>query len=162
MAAPRNYETMPFSLHPILTASLELVAPKATEKGIEVISEFEATPDGIFSDSGAVKQVVLNLCFNALQAAETQEKNRWIRIATRKVENRIELTVSDSGPGISDDVRSRLFQPFQSTKSTGFGLGLAICRDILTNVNATIAVDPKRPNEGATFRVIFPCLPPLS
>lgn len=162
MAAPRNYESMSFSLHPILTASMELVDAKATEKGIKVISELGATADEIYSDSGAVKQVVLNLCFNALQAAESQEENRWIRIATRKIENRVELTVSDSGPGISDDVRGRLFQPFQSTKSTGFGLGLAICRDILTNVNATIAVDPKRPNEGATFRVNFPCLPPLS
>ncbi len=162
MASPRNYQAVAFDLHPILRASLELVDTKAREKQVRVVSELGAQPDRIFSDSGAVKQVVLNLCFNALQAAESQPDDRWIRIATRRIENKIELMVSDSGPGIADEVRSRLFQPFQSTKSTGFGLGLAICRDILTNVNATIAVDPMRPNEGATFRVIFPCLPPLS
>lgn len=162
MASPRNYQAVAFDLHPVLYASLELIETKAREKSITVFHELNASPDQIFSDSGAVKQVALNLCFNALQAAETDTDNRWIRLTTRRIDNQIEMTVSDSGPGISDEVRSRLFQPFQSTKSTGFGLGLAICRDILTNVNATIAVDPMRPHEGATFRVIFPCLPPIS
>jgi len=67
--------------------------------------------------------------------------------------------VSDSGPGVAEEIRPRLFQPFQSTKSTGFGLGLAICRDILANLDATITVDPTVPGRGATFRVIFPCQP---
>jgi len=162
MASPQNYQAVAFSLNPVLQASLELVEGKAQEQGVRVMSELEAEPDKIYSDSGAVKQVALNLCFNALQAAESKGGNRWIRVTTRRVENKIEMIVSDSGPGISDEARSSLFQPFHSTKSTGFGLGLAICRDILTNVNATIAVDPMRPDEGATFRVIFPCLPPLS
>ena len=67
------------------------------------------------------------------------------------------MTVSDSGPGIAAEMRPRLFQPFQSTRSSGFGLGLAICKDILGNLNATISVDPFAPGRGATFRVVFPC-----
>jgi C4-dicarboxylate-specific signal transduction histidine kinase len=51
---------------------------------------------------------------------------------------------------------SRLFQPFQSNKSSGFGLGLAICSDILAGLDATISVDPAVPGRGASFRVVFP------
>ena len=69
----------------------------------------------------------------------------------------IELSVADSGPGISPEIRPKLFQPFQTTKSSGFGLGLAICSDILTNLAATISVDPSEPGQGAIFRVTFPC-----
>jgi signal transduction histidine kinase len=72
------------------------------------------------------------------------------------------MAVADSGPGIAPEIRPKLFQPFQTTKSTGFGLGLAICSDILANLHATISVDPPTPGRGATFRVIFPCQPSSS
>jgi len=67
------------------------------------------------------------------------------------------VVVADSGPGIAPEIRPRLFQPFQSTKSSGFGLGLAICSDILAGLDATISVDPSEPGCGATFRIVFPC-----
>jgi signal transduction histidine kinase len=54
-------------------------------------------------------------------------------------------------------MHQKLFQPFQTTKSTGFGLGLAICRDILANLHASISVDPPEAGLGATFRVTYPC-----
>ena len=69
----------------------------------------------------------------------------------------LELTFEDSGPGIAPEIRPRLFQHFQSTKSSGFGLGLAICNDILTGLDATITVDPAVSGRGATFRLVFPC-----
>jgi signal transduction histidine kinase len=68
--------------------------------------------------------------------------------------------VADNGPGITPEIRARLFQPFQSTKSSGFGLGLAICNDIVSGLNATITLDPPAPGVGAVFRVVFPCQPP--
>jgi C4-dicarboxylate-specific signal transduction histidine kinase len=51
---------------------------------------------------------------------------RWIRISTRNVDGGVEMAVSDNGPGIAPEMHAKLFQPFQTTKSTGFGLGLAI------------------------------------
>jgi signal transduction histidine kinase len=56
-------------------------------------------------------------------------------------------------------VWERLFQPFQSTKSSGFGLGLAICKDILAGMNATIRADPPNAGCGAKFRIELPCPP---
>jgi len=88
---------------------------------------------------------------------EMQEGERWVKVSTRNVAAGIEMIVEDSGPGIAPEIRPRLFQPFQSTKSSGFGLGLAICSDILAGLDATIAVDPSVPGRGAAFRIVFPC-----
>lgn len=162
LASPRAYVAEVIELHPVLRASLDLVAAKATDKNIQFLTDFRAEPDQAFTDASAAKQVMLNLCFNAIQALDAREGNRWIKISTRNVASGIEMAVADSGPGIAPEIRARLFQPFQSTKSSGFGLGLAICSDILANLNATITVDPHIPGSGATFRVIFPCQPSSS
>jgi signal transduction histidine kinase len=163
LASPRTYEAKVIELHPVLSASLDLVAAKAAHKSIRFFTDFQAAPDQAFTDASAAKQVMLNLCFNAIQAAETHDsKDRWVKIATRNTDAGIEMAVADSGPGIAADIRPRLFQPFQTTKSTGFGLGLAICSDILANLNASISVDPPVAGAGATFRVTFPCQPSSS
>jgi signal transduction histidine kinase len=159
LASPRTYVTEALELHPVLRTSLDLVAAKATDKNIQFLTDFHAAPDQAFTDASAAKQVMLNLCFNAIQAVESRTGERWVKVSTRNVAAGIEMAVADSGPGIAEEIRPRLFQPFQTTKSSGFGLGLAICSDILANLNATISVDPPAPGQGATFRVIFPCQP---
>lgn len=164
LASPRTYVAEMVELHPVLRASLDLVAAKASDKKIQFLTELHAQPDIAFTDASAAKQVMLNLCFNAIQAVEAHKDaaERWVRIVTRNVASGIEMVVADSGPGIAAEIRPRLFQPFQTTKSSGFGLGLAICSDILANLNATISVDPSELGRGATFRVIFPCQPSSS
>ena len=158
LSTPRTYTATRQSLHAGLLASLDLVTAKAADKGVEVRTAFAAEPDAVYTDAAAARQVMLNLCFNAIQAVEAHEgAERWIRIATRNTTAGVELTVTDSGPGIAPEMQQRLFQPFQTTKSSGFGLGLAICRDILANLGATITVDPPVPATGATFRVVFQC-----
>ena len=159
LASPRAYMAELIELHPVLRASLDLVAAKATHKDIQFLTDFQAKPDRVFTDGSAAKQVMLNLCFNAIQAIEACDGNRWVKISTRNTTTGVEMAVADSGPGIATEIRARLFQPFQTTKSSGFGLGLAICSDILANLSATISVDPPSPGAGATFRVIFPCQP---
>ena len=124
-----------------------------------IITELRASPDRVLTDPSAAKQVLLNLCFNAINATEEMPRERWVKIATRNVANAVEMTVTDSGPGIAPEIRSKLFQPFQTTKSSGFGLGLAICSDILAGLGTPISVDPAVDGEGATFRVTFPCPP---
>jgi len=162
LASPRAYVATMIDLHPVLRASLDLVAAKATDKSIAFLTEFQASPDQVFTDGSAAKQVMLNLCFNAIQAAESRPGERWVKVSTRNVATGVEMAVADSGPGISAEIRPRLFQPFSTTKSSGFGLGLAICSDILANLDATISVDPAGTGSGATFRVIFPCQPQSS
>jgi signal transduction histidine kinase len=160
LSAPRAYAAQEIELHPLLLSSLDLVTAKAAHRDVKFLTEFRASPDRAYTDASAAKQVMLNLCFNAIQAVDTHPcEERWVKIATRNTSLGIEMAVADSGPGIAPEIRPKLFQPFQTTKSSGFGLGLAICSDILTNLNASITVDPPEPGRGATFRVTFPCQP---
>lgn len=160
LASPRVYSPQSIALHTLLQSSIDLVTAKAAHKHVELITEFRASPDQVFIDASAAKQVIINLCFNAIQAIDNEKATeRWIKVATCNTERGIEMVIADSGPGISPEIRPLLFQPFQTTKSTGFGLGLAICRDILANINANISVDPPKLGHGATFRVTFPCRP---
>ena len=162
LASPRKYILKPTSLHEVIRASRDLIISKAEDKRVELLSELLASPDVVLIDGNAAKQVILNLCFNSVQAQENQERPRWIRITTRNVPRGVELTVADNGPGISAEIRPRLFEAFQTTKSSGFGLGLAICSDILSSLGSSIRVDPFVSGQGATFRVVFPCPPPSS
>jgi len=158
LATPRSYDAKPMSLHELMQTSLELVAAKAKDREVKIVKDFQARPDIVSTDATAVKQVLLNLSFNAIQAIDSHGGERWIKVATHNQGSEfIELTLEDSGPGIEAEMLPRLFKPFQSTKSSGFGLGLAICSDILTGLNASIAVDPPIPGRGATFRIKFPC-----
>ncbi len=162
LAAPRVFAAQEIGINLLIRSCLELISAKAEDKGVGLISSLEANPDVVFTDPNAVKQVVLNLGFNAIQALEHKPSDRWIRFETRQVTQGIELKVEDSGPGIAPEVWTRLFQPFQSTKSSGFGLGLAICKDILSSLHASITADPPVTGCGATFRIVLPCQPPSS
>jgi signal transduction histidine kinase len=162
LAAPRTYVAHEVPLHSVLNSSLELVTPKANDRAVRLVTEFQAHPDVVLTDATAARQVLLNLCFNAIQAVEGRAAEPWVKIATRRVPEGVELAVSDNGPGIAPEIMPRLFQPFASTKTSGFGLGLAICSDILSGLGASITVDLPQPGCGATFRVIFPCPPPTS
>jgi signal transduction histidine kinase len=150
------------AIHLLLTGCLDLIAAKADDKGVQIVRDFQAQNDVVYTDPNAVKQVVLNLGFNAIQALEQHPGDRNLQLSTRQLPSAVELTVTDTGPGISSEVWSRLFQPFQSTKSSGFGLGLAICKDILSSLHASITADPPVPGRGATFRIVLPCQPPTS
>ncbi len=163
LASPRSYAASRLDLHVVLEASLDLVTAKAAGKNVQFFTDFRASPDTVFTDPAAAKQVMLNLCFNAIQAVESSGAGeRWVKIATRNSDDGVEMAVADSGPGIAPEMQPQLFKPFQTNKSTGFGLGLAICRDILANLHASISVDPPVPGHGATFRVTYPCQPSSS
>lgn len=160
LSAPRVFTTQETAIHLLLSGCLDLIAAKADDKRVKIVTDYQADSDIVFTDPNAVKQVVLNLGFNAIQALEQKSGEREMVVATRKNETTLEIVISDNGGGISPEVWSRLFQPFHSTKSSGFGLGLATCRDILSNLHATITADQPSAGRGATFRIQLPCQPP--
>jgi signal transduction histidine kinase len=112
-------------------------------------------------------QVILNLLVNAAHAlAEKQSTTQTdarglIVIAARPIGDHVEITVSDTGKGIPDDIRARVFEPFFTTKPVGKGTGqgLAIAYSVIVEMHGgTIGFDSK-PGEGTTFRIRLPLDP---
>lgn len=162
LSNPRRHQMERVSLHNIMQETIDLMLARAQEAGVSITAQLNAVTDTIHADGSAIRQVIINLIINAFQALESQEGERRVQLRSRNSPNgNIVLEVSDNGPGIPPEQRARLFHPFVSTKTKGMGLGLAVCADILHEHRATIIVpDIGRP--GATFRITFPCPPPLS
>ena len=99
-----------------------------------------------------IKQLMLNLSRNAMEA---MDQNGHLHISTTRCSEGILLCVSDLGPGISDDMKIKIFEPFVSTKDTGTGLGLPLCADIAKRHNAHIKVLNNK-ERGAIFQILFP------
>lgn len=81
-------------------------------------------------DKTRIQQVILNLVRDAVEAMEDHDR-RELRIETRYHDGALHIRVADSGPGLAPEVLERLFQPFTTTKLSGMGVGLSICRDIV-------------------------------
>lgn len=162
LSNPRRHQMERVSLHSIMQETTDLMLTRANEARVLISADLTAAADTIWADAGAVRQVLINLLINAFQAMEGQEGVRRVQLRSRNSPNgSVILEVSDNGPGIPPEQRSRLFHPFASTKTKGMGLGLAVCADILHEHRATIIV-PDVGKPGATFRITFPCPPPLS
>ncbi|MDN3516186.1 HAMP domain-containing sensor histidine kinase [Aquisalimonas lutea] len=130
-------------------ASLEDVI---REHGVTVVPADRAPEAELHVDPVRIEQVLVNLVRNAIQAGAQCVRLRW-----DADEERVCLCVDDDGPGVADDNRERLFEPFYTTRSVGegTGLGLAVVHGIVTEHGGTIAVDDS-PEGGARFRVILP------
>ena len=111
----------------------------------------------VLGDRVQLQQVMLNLIVNAIEAMRSLgEGNRDLLICTRKAEqNDVLVEVLDSGPGVLPATVERLFESFCTTKQTGLGLGLSICRSIVEAHNGRLWASPSVPR-GAIFHFTVP------
>ena len=121
------------AVRPMIDTVVSLAAIEATQTKVEIAVSAEPDLPAVFADNIQIEQVILNLVRNAIDAMVTDGVTRKsISIdARRKGEGAIEITVADTGPGIADDVRDKIFEPFATTKPRGMGMGLSICRSIV-------------------------------
>ncbi len=124
---------------------------------------YDLTPDlpPVIGLPGEINQVLLNLIVNAAHAVtEAGRTEGLIALATRVVEDSVEITVSDNGTGIPESIRERIFDPFFTTKPVGKGTGqgLAIAHDIVVHKHrGSITVDSE-PGRGTTFTIRLPAV----
>lgn len=131
------------------TAALALLGAK--DSGVRVRVTLDPNVDQVLADKIQIQQVLANLLRNAVEAMQVCDRQELV-ISTASAENNMVLvSVTDSGPGISDEVASRLFQPFVTTKQQGMGVGLSICRTIIESHGGRIWLEPN-PGGGAIFR----------
>lgn len=133
------------------TAALVLAG---VNRRVTLIQDIPPDAHYVFIDRVQIQQVLLNLMRNAVQAMEGRTVQR-LTARARRVGERVEIAVSDTGTGLSEAVRARLFQPFVSTKADGLGVGLSICRTIVEAHGSELTVTSV-PDEGTTFLFSVP------
>ncbi|GMV81904.1 MAG: PAS domain-containing sensor histidine kinase [Planctomycetota bacterium] len=150
------------SLKQLLPELIELARADAQGRRQIVRFRFDAATDGILSaDRGMLRQVFLNLLRNAVEAVEPQGAGDVnVRLARASLDDAaaVAVEIHDSGPGLSEEVRGQLFQPFVTNKPKGTGLGLSTVKKIVTAHGGQIACVPDAA-AGACFRVILPLNP---
>ena len=143
-------ETVSFDLRQCVYQSVELLAMEASRKGLEIIVDVdEALPALVRGDPGRLRQVIVNLLKNAVKFTKEGGISLTLRCAAGAIGPRMRFEVTDTGPGIPEPVRERLFTPFyqgdniaQARKTGGTGLGLAISRHIVETMGGAIGVLP--------------------
>jgi two-component system sensor histidine kinase HydH len=124
---------------------------------VTVSAEGLASLPAVQGDAGQLRQVFVNLLENAVQALE--ETGGTVSLSAAPPDGgMVELVLEDSGPGVSDAIRRRLFEPLMTTKSSGIGLGLPLVKRILERHGGTIAYAP-RAGAGARFVLRLPLMP---
>jgi C4-dicarboxylate-specific signal transduction histidine kinase len=111
----------------------------------------------IVAHKGQLQQVLINLIRNAIEAMQANKNDhRVLQVSSRRHEdNKIILSVEDSGPGIDPQHAENIFDAFVTTKSHGMGLGLALCRMIVERHSGQLSVSPAHPR-GSIFRIVLP------
>jgi len=126
------------------------------DKGIKVIYQVPKDLPPINVVEHQIRQVLFNLIINAMDAMDSIEvaRNLWIEVQVN--ENKLELFIEDSGPGVPAELQQRIFEPFISTKPSGTGLGLAISYDIMRSHAGDLRVVQPRKGRGACFEISIP------
>jgi len=151
-------EDVPFDLPALIAAVAALVRPLAEAKGLAFeVAIDEGAARWVAGDAVRVKQIVLNLANNAIKFTE---RGRVVVELARAASGAVEIRVCDTGPGIAESTRARLFGRFEQVagmqrRHGGSGLGLAICRELVARMGGEIVLD-SREGEGSTFRVVLP------
>jgi|GEM_PF-2633402 len=156
-ARPARLIRVPASLESIVRASLEILAPEIEAAGASLDARFEPGLPPALIDGETVKQVVVNLVRNALQAMAGSGTRR-LSVSVKSDDEGASLEVADTGEGIPGENLEKLFHPFFSTKAGGSGLGLAVCRKIVEAHGGSLNAN-SAPGEGAVFRMVVPWAP---
>lgn len=132
---------------------LEVVA--GIERPDHVALEVEVRGDTVAIDARLMRQLLLNLVRNAIEAVGARPEPGRVLVTGKRVGDELVLVVEDNGPGIDPHVAPRLFQAFNSNKSNGTGLGLAVCRRIAEAHGGRITARPAQPR-GTAMEVFIP------
>ncbi len=140
------------NINEIIRDTVSLLKNLSQEKKVEMVLDLSEEIPLVKSDFNQMKQVMLNLMQNSLDATPA---GGTIRVRSRSEADVIDITISDSGSGISEEDPGVVFEPFFSTKVTGVGLGLAIVKKIIKDHNGTIRAS-NREEGGAEFIIRLP------
>lgn len=152
LARNKKVEMKRYQLNDILKNHYQLIYTNTVSQGINIIMDLDDSLPEIECDKNELSQLILNLTKNA---ADAMGEKGTITIKTRSYSNRVELLVSDIGPGISAELMEKVFDPFFTTKDDGTGLGLSVVKSIVDRHNGQINIQSVE-GKGTTFIISFP------
>lgn len=150
LARPRDVGAQPVDLGQLVGRVLDLLEREAERNQVRLLRAL--APDAIVSgDEAGLRQVVMNLALNAMQASSPGQ----VSFSVDFEDDEVALCIDDTGPGVPVSLRERIFDPFFTTKTKGSGLGLPIVHAIVTQHGGSITV-AEAPTGGARFVVHLP------
>ncbi len=157
-AGKLELDNEPFNLVQTVEGALDIVAPKAVQKGLELMEYFSGSvPEDVIGDAARLRQVLLNLLSNAIKFTPSGEILLEVRGEPTDTDAcRISFLVSDTGIGMSPEEVQRIFRPFEQADNSitrrfgGTGLGLAICNRLIEMMGGSMTVRSEK-NSGSQF-----------
>jgi len=159
-ARPREFVPRPVEVGPVIRKVVDLLGGEAERRGVRLERAIGAVPP-VAGDEERIRQVLVNLCLNALEAVADGGR---VLVSCRaappepalpEAVPRVEIAIEDDGPGVPPADRERIFEPFFTTKARGSGLGLSIVHAIVTQHGGTIRAEDG-PEGGARFLLRLP------
>lgn len=152
LAKPKKTELVVIDPNKLLQNTYELVEKEAKYRNLQLTWNTPVSLPPTYGDPDQLKQVLLNLIQNAIQACSLGGQ---VKVAAKPEQNFLLITVEDNGAGIPDELKEKIFQPFFTTKDMGTGLGLAISKRIIIEHSGKIMIEDS-PLGGAMFIVKIP------
>jgi signal transduction histidine kinase len=149
---PKPIERFAMEINQSVSEIVDAMRPEGERNAVKVETKYAAGPLVIEGDRFALGRVYRNLITNAIQATEPGGS---VTIATARVDDQVQITVTDTGSGIPADRLSQIFDDFVTTKRRGLGLGLAISKRIVEQLDGTIVVESEV-GRGTAFTLRFP------
>ncbi|MBX5170355.1 PAS domain S-box protein [Rhizobium sp. NZLR1b] len=150
----------PLSIRGVIEEVLLLTKSELRQKDVLVETAYDSTADAVNGDRIQLQQVLINLLMNGADAmAASADERRVLHVVTSRSNGLIQVSISDNGVGLDPDTADRAFEAFFTTKATGIGMGLSICRSIIEAHGGHIWVTAEK-DTGSTFSFTLP--PPPS
>ncbi len=159
MARQRPRESRPVDVSEVIEVALDVTRYSLRAADIDLSTTIDERLPRVLADGDQLVQVLSNLLVNAEHALLEVAPPRRLEISASARGTRVELEVRDNGPGVPEDARSRIFDPFYTSKEVGegTGMGLALCHRVVEAHGGTIELAPDR-GDGTCFRVSLPAL----
>ncbi len=170
MVRTRPLRRDPVSVHAVIRAALEVLTPQLEDQAMGVDAEMAARDDTVLGDREQLEGAFLNLFLNA---AEATSEGGTLRVATASggavdsgpgtedgsapIGREIRVEVTDDGPGVPEELRDRIFDPFFTAKEGGTGFGLPLAARVMEEHSGTLTLRPADASKpGATFEIVLP------
>ena len=143
------------SINQPIEEAVSLSSVTMRKTGIKIKKDLDETLPDCHLDHQLMEQVILNLMNNAAESMKNMDGEKNIAISSSLKNNRIIINVSDSGPGVSDEIKGKIFDPFYSTKNNSTGIGLSLCYRIISDHGGVLRLSDSRLG-GAKFTIELP------